>query len=71
MAFAVPSESIRAWSFRRRITEDAIGWSCPPATISVFDVTTPAVAKLINDNKAALALHHAPKVAIVQKEAAQ
>ena len=37
----------------------------------VFDVTTPAVAKLINDNKAALALHHAKKVAIVQKEAAQ
>ena len=37
----------------------------------VFDVTTPAVAKLISDNKAALAAHHAPKVAIVQKEAAQ
>ena len=39
----------------------------------VFDVTTPAVAKLITDNKAALAAHHAatPKVAIVQKEAAQ
>ena len=39
----------------------------------VFDVTTPAVAKLITDNKAALAAHHAsaPKLAIVQKEAAQ
>jgi NADH-quinone oxidoreductase subunit M len=39
----------------------------------VFDVTTPAVTKLITDNKAALAAHHAsaPKLAIVQKEAAQ
>jgi NADH-quinone oxidoreductase subunit M len=39
----------------------------------VFEVTTPAVAKLITDNKAALAAHHAsaPKLAIVQKEAAQ
>ena len=39
----------------------------------VFDVTTPAVAKLITDSKAALAAHHAPapKLAIVQKEAAQ
>ena len=37
----------------------------------VFDVTTPAVAKLIRDNKAALAAHHAPKLAIAQKEAAQ
>ncbi|MES2472373.1 MAG: hypothetical protein V4601_05980, partial [Pseudomonadota bacterium] len=41
----------------------------------VFDVTTPAVAKLITDSKAALAAHHAPKVAPklanVQKEAAQ
>ena len=37
----------------------------------VFDVTTPAVAKLITDNKAALAAHHAPKVTIAQKEAAQ
>jgi NADH-quinone oxidoreductase subunit M len=39
----------------------------------VFDVTTPAVAKLITENKAALAAHHAsaPKLAIVQKEAAQ
>ncbi|MEY4966636.1 MAG: hypothetical protein RL274_2219 [Pseudomonadota bacterium] len=38
----------------------------------VFDVTTPAVAKLINDNKTALAMDKAGrKVAIVQKEAAQ
>ena len=37
----------------------------------VFDVTTPAVAKLIRDNKAALAAHHAPKLTIAQKEAAQ
>ena len=39
----------------------------------VFDVTTPAVTKLITDSKAALAAHHAsaPKLAIVQKEAAQ
>ncbi|MEY4707575.1 MAG: hypothetical protein RJB58_1298 [Pseudomonadota bacterium] len=37
----------------------------------VFDVTTPAVAKLISDNRAALAAHHAPKLAIVQKETAQ
>jgi NADH-quinone oxidoreductase subunit M len=38
----------------------------------VFDVTTPAVAKLINDNKTALAMDKTVrKVAIVQKEAAQ
>jgi NADH-quinone oxidoreductase subunit M len=36
----------------------------------VFDVTTPAVAKLISDNKTALALEHAPaKVAINRKAA--
>jgi NADH-quinone oxidoreductase subunit M len=35
----------------------------------VFDVTTPAVAKLINDNRTALALEHAPKVATIQKAA--
>ena len=34
----------------------------------VFDVTTPAVAKLISDNKTALALAHNPsKVAVNQK----
>jgi NADH:ubiquinone oxidoreductase subunit 4 (subunit M) len=37
----------------------------------VFDVTTPAVAKLIVDSKAALAMDHAKKVATVQKETAQ
>ncbi|HEX2759164.1 MAG TPA: NADH-quinone oxidoreductase subunit M, partial [Rhizomicrobium sp.] len=37
----------------------------------VFDVTTPAVAKLITDSKASLAMDHAKKVAVVQKEAAQ
>jgi NADH-quinone oxidoreductase subunit M len=35
----------------------------------VFNVTTPAVAKLIADNKAALALDHAKKVAEIQKRA--
>ena len=35
----------------------------------VLDVTTPAVAKLISDNKAALMIDHAHKVALVQKEA--
>jgi NADH-quinone oxidoreductase subunit M len=33
----------------------------------VFDVTTPAVAKLMSDNKAMLALDHAPKLASVNK----
>ena len=37
----------------------------------VFDVTTPAVAKLITDSKASLAMDHAKKVAAVQKETAQ
>ena len=37
----------------------------------VFDVTTPAVAKLITDNKTALAMDHAKKVAVVHKGAAQ
>jgi len=37
----------------------------------VFDVTTPAVAKLITDSKAALAMDHAKKVAVVPKETAQ
>lgn len=37
----------------------------------VFDVTTPAVAKLITDSKASLAMDHAKKVAVVQKEATQ
>jgi NADH-quinone oxidoreductase subunit M len=37
----------------------------------VFDVTTPSVAKLIADNKTALAAAHAPKVAQIQKRAAQ
>jgi NADH-quinone oxidoreductase subunit M len=38
----------------------------------IFDVTTPSVAKLINDNKTALAFDHsAGKVAAVQKRAAQ
>ena len=36
----------------------------------VFDVTTPAVAKLISDNKTALAFDHAPKLASVQKVSA-
>jgi len=35
----------------------------------VFNVTTPAVAKLIADNKTALALDHAKKVAEIQKRA--
>jgi NADH-quinone oxidoreductase subunit M len=35
----------------------------------VFDVTTPAVAKLIADNKTALAMDHAKKVAEIQKRA--
>jgi NADH-quinone oxidoreductase subunit M len=35
----------------------------------VFNVTTPAVAKLIADNKTALALDHAKKVANIQKRA--
>src|ERR1700743_1580652 len=33
----------------------------------VFDVTTPAVAKVVHDNQAALALEHTHKVAIAQK----
>jgi NADH-quinone oxidoreductase subunit M len=33
----------------------------------VFDVTTPAVAKLIHDNQTALAIDHAPKLAAAQK----
>ncbi|MDB5735638.1 MAG: NADH-quinone oxidoreductase subunit [Alphaproteobacteria bacterium] len=37
----------------------------------VFDVTTPAVAKLIADNKTALAMDHAKKVAEIQKRAGQ
>jgi len=37
----------------------------------VFDVTTPSVAKLIADNKTALAVTHAPKVAQIQKRTAQ
>jgi NADH-quinone oxidoreductase subunit M len=37
----------------------------------VFDVTTPAVAKLITDSKASLAMDHAKKVAVVQKETTQ
>ena len=37
----------------------------------VLDVTTPSVAKLITDNKAALAMDHTRKLASVQKEAAQ
>ena len=37
----------------------------------VLDVTTPAVAKLIQDNKAALAAEHTNKVASVEKGAAQ
>jgi len=37
----------------------------------VFDVTTPSVAKLIADNKTALAVAHAPKIAQIQKRAAQ
>ena len=36
----------------------------------VFDVTTPAVAKLIHDNQTALAIDHAPKVAAIQKASA-
>ena len=34
-----------------------------------FDVTTPAVAKLIADNKTALLIDHAHKVALAQKGA--
>jgi hypothetical protein len=34
-------------------------------------VTTPSVAKLISDNKAALMIDHARKVAVVQKGAGQ
>ena len=37
----------------------------------VLDVTTPAVAKLVADNKAALLLDHAPKLALVNKGAAR
>ena len=37
----------------------------------VFNVTTPAVAKLIQDNKTSLAFDHAKKVAIIQKANAQ
>ncbi len=37
----------------------------------VFKVTTPAVAKLIADNKTALAMDHAKKVAEIQKRAGQ
>jgi NADH-quinone oxidoreductase subunit M len=37
----------------------------------VFDVTTPAVAKLIHDNKVALAMDHAKKFAVAQKGAGQ
>jgi NADH-quinone oxidoreductase subunit M len=37
----------------------------------VFNVTTPAVAKLIADNKTALAMDHAKKVAEIQKRAGQ
>ena len=37
----------------------------------VFNVTTPAVAKLIEDNKTSLAFDHAKKVAIIQKANAQ
>jgi NADH-quinone oxidoreductase subunit M len=35
----------------------------------VLDVTTPAVAKLVSDNKAALALLHDKKLAVVSKGA--
>jgi hypothetical protein len=34
-----------------------------------LDVTTPAVAKLVSETKAAQALEHTHKVALVQKEA--
>jgi NADH-quinone oxidoreductase subunit M len=37
----------------------------------VFDVTSPAVAKLIHDNKVALAMDHAKKFAVAQKGAGQ
>ena len=37
----------------------------------VLDVTTPAVAKLVSDTKAAQALEHTHKVAAVQKGALQ
>jgi NADH-quinone oxidoreductase subunit M len=37
----------------------------------VLDVTTPAVAKLVSDNKAALALIHDKKLAVVSKGAAR
>jgi len=37
----------------------------------VFDVTTPSVAKLITDNRTALAITKAPKVAQIQKRAVQ
>jgi NADH-quinone oxidoreductase subunit M len=35
----------------------------------VFEVTTPAVAKLIRDNQTALAIDRAPKVAMIRKTA--
>jgi len=37
----------------------------------VLDVTTPAVAKLVSDNKAALLLDHAPKMAALNKGVGQ
>jgi NADH-quinone oxidoreductase subunit M len=37
----------------------------------VFDVTSPAVAKLIHDNKVALAMDHEKKIAVAQKGAGQ
>jgi len=37
----------------------------------VLDVTTPAVAKLVHDTKAAQALEHTHKFALVQKESAK